>query len=189
MLRLLATPRRVRFFLRGGVRSSVLLRLGLRQSNLRIACARPDMSSLPGLHVRAKVAPAYEAHRTHVYLMNCCKQPWCRLSKAVNGLQVENSKGEVTKIAAAVDAHLPVVKEAIARGCDLLLVHHGCFGATSCRSRARPFKSCAPAWRTILPSMRASAVGWASGIGQLDPAWKGAGARCGMGALLSLQGI
>jgi dinuclear metal center YbgI/SA1388 family protein len=47
--------------------------------------------------------------------------------KAVNGLQVENAKGEVTKIAAAVDAHLPVVKEAIARGCDLLLVHHGLF--------------------------------------------------------------
>ena len=48
-------------------------------------------------------------------------------SVAVNGLQLENSKGEVTKIAAAVDAHLPVVKEAIARGCDVLLVHHGLF--------------------------------------------------------------
>jgi len=46
---------------------------------------------------------------------------------AVNGLQLENAKGEVTKIAAAVDAHLPVVKQAIARGCDLLLVHHGLF--------------------------------------------------------------
>lgn len=46
---------------------------------------------------------------------------------AVNGLQLENQRGEVTKIAAAVDAHLPVVKQAIARGCDLLLVHHGLF--------------------------------------------------------------
>jgi len=46
---------------------------------------------------------------------------------AVNGLQLENHGGEVTKIAAAVDAHLPVVKQAVARGCDLLLVHHGLF--------------------------------------------------------------
>lgn len=46
---------------------------------------------------------------------------------ALNGLQLENSKGEVTKIAAAVDAHLPVVKAAVAKGCDLLLVHHGLF--------------------------------------------------------------
>jgi dinuclear metal center YbgI/SA1388 family protein len=48
-------------------------------------------------------------------------------ANAVNGLQLENTKGEVTKIAAAVDAHLPVVKQAIERGCDLLLVHHGLF--------------------------------------------------------------
>ena len=46
---------------------------------------------------------------------------------ALNGLQLENHRGEVTKIAAAVDAHLPVVKQAVARGCDLLLVHHGLF--------------------------------------------------------------
>ncbi|MCE9518886.1 MAG: Nif3-like dinuclear metal center hexameric protein [Verrucomicrobia bacterium] len=46
---------------------------------------------------------------------------------AVNGLQLENHRGEVTKIAAAVDSHLPVVKQAVARGCDLLLVHHGLF--------------------------------------------------------------
>ncbi|MFZ4763651.1 MAG: Nif3-like dinuclear metal center hexameric protein [Roseimicrobium sp.] len=46
---------------------------------------------------------------------------------AVNGLQLENPHGEVTKIAAAVDAHLPVVQQAVARGCDLLLVHHGLF--------------------------------------------------------------
>lgn len=46
---------------------------------------------------------------------------------AVNGLQLQNRSGGVTKVAAAVDAHLPVVKEAIARGCDLLVVHHGLF--------------------------------------------------------------
>ncbi len=46
---------------------------------------------------------------------------------AVNGLQLQNASGEVTKIAAAVDAHLPVVKAAVERGCDLLLVHHGLF--------------------------------------------------------------
>ncbi|RBP38564.1 dinuclear metal center YbgI/SA1388 family protein [Roseimicrobium gellanilyticum] len=46
---------------------------------------------------------------------------------ALNGLQLQNTRGEITKIAAAVDAHLPVVKAAIARGCDLLLVHHGLF--------------------------------------------------------------
>lgn len=46
---------------------------------------------------------------------------------AVNGLQLENHHGEVTKVAAAVDAHVPVVKLAVERGCDLLLVHHGLF--------------------------------------------------------------
>jgi dinuclear metal center YbgI/SA1388 family protein len=47
-------------------------------------------------------------------------------SGAVNGLQVQNS-GKVTKVAAAVDASLPVVKKAIAAGADLLIVHHGLF--------------------------------------------------------------
>jgi dinuclear metal center YbgI/SA1388 family protein len=47
--------------------------------------------------------------------------------QALNGLQLQNARGEITKIAAAVDAHLPVVKAAIAQGCDLLLVHHGLF--------------------------------------------------------------
>jgi dinuclear metal center YbgI/SA1388 family protein len=46
---------------------------------------------------------------------------------AVNGLQLQNKSGEVTKIAASVDAHLPVVQQAIERKCDLLLVHHGMF--------------------------------------------------------------
>lgn len=45
---------------------------------------------------------------------------------AVNGLQLENP-GEVTRVAAAVDAALPVVEKAIDAGADLLLVHHGMF--------------------------------------------------------------
>ncbi|TLD72625.1 Nif3-like dinuclear metal center hexameric protein [Phragmitibacter flavus] len=46
---------------------------------------------------------------------------------ALNGLQLENTSGKVTKIGAAVDAHLPVLQKAIASGCDFLLVHHGLF--------------------------------------------------------------
>jgi dinuclear metal center YbgI/SA1388 family protein len=45
---------------------------------------------------------------------------------AMNGLQLANS-GKVTRVAAAVDASLPVVKKAIAAGVDLLVVHHGMF--------------------------------------------------------------
>ena len=45
---------------------------------------------------------------------------------AINGLQLENN-GQVTKIGAAVDVHMPVVRKAVAQGCDLLLVHHGLF--------------------------------------------------------------
>jgi dinuclear metal center YbgI/SA1388 family protein len=45
---------------------------------------------------------------------------------AMNGLQVENS-GKVSRIAAAVDASEASIREAIERGCDLLLVHHGLF--------------------------------------------------------------
>lgn len=46
--------------------------------------------------------------------------------RAYNGLQVENS-GEVTRIATAVDASEATIVEAVRRGCDLLLVHHGLF--------------------------------------------------------------
>lgn len=45
---------------------------------------------------------------------------------ALNGLQLANN-GEVTKVAAAVDASLPVFEKAIAEGVDLLIVHHGMF--------------------------------------------------------------
>lgn len=45
---------------------------------------------------------------------------------AMNGLQLEND-GNVTKVAAAVDASLPVFEKAIAAKVDLLIVHHGMF--------------------------------------------------------------
>ncbi len=48
-------------------------------------------------------------------------------SNAVNGLQLANRSGEATRVVAAVDATLPVVKKAIAAGADLLIVHHGMF--------------------------------------------------------------
>ncbi|MEM7384494.1 MAG: Nif3-like dinuclear metal center hexameric protein [Verrucomicrobiota bacterium] len=46
---------------------------------------------------------------------------------ALNGLQVANHSGEVTRMAAAVDACLPVIESAAAAGAQLLLVHHGLF--------------------------------------------------------------
>ena len=46
---------------------------------------------------------------------------------ALNGLQLQNRTGTVSRVAAAVDSTLPVVKKAIAEGADLLLVHHGMF--------------------------------------------------------------
>lgn len=49
---------------------------------------------------------------------------------AVNGLQVQN-RGQVTKIAAAVDGSLATVKKAIASKADLLIVHHGLFWSPS----------------------------------------------------------
>ncbi len=47
-------------------------------------------------------------------------------SGAVNGLQLQNN-GRVSKVAAAVDASLPVIRKAIAVGADMLVVHHGMF--------------------------------------------------------------
>jgi dinuclear metal center YbgI/SA1388 family protein len=47
---------------------------------------------------------------------------------AANGLQVEN-RGQVTHIAASVDASLATVRLAIAAKADLLIVHHGLFWA------------------------------------------------------------
>lgn len=49
---------------------------------------------------------------------------------AANGLQMENS-GNVTRIAATVDASIATVKLAIAAKADLLIVHHGLFWSPS----------------------------------------------------------
>ena len=49
---------------------------------------------------------------------------------AVNGLQVEN-KGDVTRIAAAVDASLTTVRRVRDAGANLLVVHHGLFWSPS----------------------------------------------------------
>ena len=49
---------------------------------------------------------------------------------AVNGLQVEN-RGQVSRIAAAVDATHATVRLAIEQGADLLIVHHGLFWTAS----------------------------------------------------------
>jgi dinuclear metal center YbgI/SA1388 family protein len=46
---------------------------------------------------------------------------------ALNGLQVANRSGTVRKVAAAVDACLPVVRKAVEADVDLLIVHHGLF--------------------------------------------------------------
>ncbi len=46
---------------------------------------------------------------------------------ALNGLQMQNAKGEVTRVVAAVDACLPVIRKAVEARADLLLVHHGLF--------------------------------------------------------------
>lgn len=49
---------------------------------------------------------------------------------AVNGLQVEN-RGQVSRIAAAVDATHATVRLAIEQKADLLIVHHGLFWGAS----------------------------------------------------------
>lgn len=45
---------------------------------------------------------------------------------AHNGLQLTNN-GEVSKVATAVDASLATIEDAVAKGADLLIVHHGLF--------------------------------------------------------------
>jgi dinuclear metal center YbgI/SA1388 family protein len=46
---------------------------------------------------------------------------------ALNGLQLANKSGQVTRVAAAVDACLPVIRRAVDLGADFLIVHHGLF--------------------------------------------------------------
>lgn len=69
-----------------------------------------------------KLADIVTFLNTHLNIANVPDYP-----NAVNGLQLENASGEITKVAAAVDAHLPVVQQAITNGCNLLVVHHGLF--------------------------------------------------------------
>ena len=45
---------------------------------------------------------------------------------AYNGLQIEG-KDEINKIALAVDASYPSIQEAVEKGADALIVHHGLF--------------------------------------------------------------
>lgn len=47
--------------------------------------------------------------------------------EALNGLQVENRRRSVSRVAAAVDACATTIELAAAAGADLLLVHHGLF--------------------------------------------------------------
>ena len=49
-------------------------------------------------------------------------------SGALNGLQL-HSAGPIEKVTSAVDAALPVIREAVEMGSDLLIVHHGLFWA------------------------------------------------------------
>lgn len=44
---------------------------------------------------------------------------------AYNGLQIDGQVAAITRVAFAVDAGFSVVEEAIQRGCQLLVVHHG----------------------------------------------------------------
>ncbi len=50
-----------------------------------------------------------------------------KTDKAINGLQVSNKSGTVTKIAFAVDASFESFKRASMSGADMLFVHHGIF--------------------------------------------------------------
>lgn len=49
---------------------------------------------------------------------------------ALNGLQVESPRSEVTQVAFAVDSGLSVIEAAVASDADLLIVHHGLFWDT-----------------------------------------------------------
>ena len=62
---------------------------------------------------------------------------------AHNCLQVANS-GQVERLAVAVDASQRTVLEAVRRGCDLLLVHHGLFWDGAVRVTARRYRRLQP---------------------------------------------
>ena len=68
-------------------------------------------------------ATAEVASYLDAYLDTGAIRDW---KNALNGLQVANS-GRVHRVAGAVDGSEQTISAAIARGCDLLLVHHGLF--------------------------------------------------------------
>lgn len=63
--------------------------------------------------------------------------------EALNGLQVEGCP-EVRRVCAAVDASEAAIREAVARGCDLLLVHHGLFWGGVRPLTGRHYRKVAP---------------------------------------------
>lgn len=84
---------------------------------------------------------------------------------AVNGLQLENG-GRVSRVAAAVDASERTVTEAVRRGCDLLIVHHGLFWGGGAPVTGRLYRKLEPLMRagvavysSHLPLDRHSEVG------------------------------
>ena len=62
---------------------------------------------------------------------------------AHNGLQVANS-GSVERLAVAVDASERTVLEAVKRGCDMLLVHHGLFWSGGATVTGRQYRRLQP---------------------------------------------
>lgn len=58
---------------------------------------------------------------------------------AYNGLQVA-AEGSVSKVGGAVDASLQSIEEAVERGCDLLVVHHGLFWAGAAPVTGRHYR-------------------------------------------------
>jgi dinuclear metal center YbgI/SA1388 family protein len=57
--------------------------------------------------------------------------PLAYLDSSQNGLQLDAGRGDVTHIAFAVDAGESVIAEAVSRGADLLVVHHGLLWSTA----------------------------------------------------------
>lgn len=73
-----------------------------------------------------------------------------------NGLQVEGASRGVTKIACGVDATPAFYEEALRRGAQLLLVHHGISWGSSLARIA------GPAYRLVAPLVRADAALYAA---------------------------
>ena len=73
-----------------------------------------------------------------------------------NGLQVEGAHGGVTKVACGVDASPAFYEEALRRGAQLLLVHHGVSWGDSLARIA------GPAYRLVAPLVRADAALYAA---------------------------